>query len=73
VLEREVVLTFVCGGFKRVVQWLVMSGKWGPNDTSVMTCERFISKGNVGLDVGEEGRTNGYGRHVHSSHNHGRG
>jgi hypothetical protein len=51
----------------------VMSGKWGPNENSVMTCERFISRGVVSLDVAEEGRTYGYGLHVHSSHNHGRG
>ena len=35
----------------------VMSGKWGRNENSVMTCEWFISKGDVSLDVGEkEGR-----------------
>ena len=25
----------------------VISGKWGPNENSVMTCERFISNGDV--------------------------
>ena len=56
---REEVLTFSCG-FGRVVQW-VMSGKWGPNEDSVMTCKRFISTGEVGLHVGEEGKSQGYG------------
>ena len=38
-----------------------------------LTCERSISKDDVSLDVGGEGRTYGYGLDVHSSHNHGRG
>jgi len=50
VLERAVVLTFVCG-FERVVQWLGNVWEMGPE------WERFISKGDVSLDVGEEGRT----------------
>ena len=44
----------------------VLSGKWGPNKKSMMTCETCIFKGDVSLDVGGEGRTYGYGLHVHS-------
>ena len=51
----------------------VMSGKWGRNENSVMTCERCVSNGDVSRDVGKEERTYGYGLHVHSSHNHGGG
>ena len=59
------VLTFVCG-FESVIQWPSNVGKWGPNEKSVMTCERSISKGDVSPDVEEEGRTYGYGLHVHN-------
>ena len=70
-LEREVAFMFVCG-FERVVQWLGTAREMGPNENSV-TCERYMSKDDVSLDVGGEGRTYGYGLHVYSSHNHGRG
>ena len=53
VLEREVVLAFVCG-LERVVQWLVKFGEMGPNENSVMMCERIMSKGDVSPDVGED-------------------
>ena len=39
---------------KELSNGCVMSGKWGRNENSVMTCERFISKGDVSLDVGEK-------------------
>ena len=51
---------------KELFNGWVMSGKWGRNENSAMRCERFISKGDVSLNVGEEGRTYGYGLHFHS-------
>ena len=43
---------------KELSNGCIMSEKWGRNENSVMTCERFISKGDVSLDVGEKkGRT----------------
>ena len=58
---------------KELSNGCVMSGKWGRNENSVMTCESFIFKGDVSLDVGKEEMTYGYGLHVHSLHNDGRG
>ena len=70
-LGREVAFMFVCG-FEELSNGWVLPGKWGLSKKSVMMCERYISKGDVSLDIGVEGRTYGYGLHVHSSHNHGR-
>ena len=39
---------------KELFNGCVMSGKWGRNENSVMTWERFLSDDDVSLDVREE-------------------